>query len=441
MSLLNYEELFANLRMNTSGSAGDSRKSPHKVAMLLAVIDLITAGVILQNKIYFDQSLKDAFANRFKEFATEKDRNNPQLPFFHLRSSGFFHHHIKPGKAASYANLTTASSIGDINENIAYAYIDDELFELLSNLAVRELLKSALYKSLSPQDRNAILDLGKGWNWLECECTVNDYFAMLNQEIRGERYNKTEHRRNLRAKLNERSEAAIEFKHQNISAILLEMGQPYIAGYKPAFNYQHQLKQVVLAYMAGHSFELDRILETAQQPINLPVDSSIDWLRVLDQELPERIPRVAEPQRDYLARKTNYADCEMRNRSLGEAGEKFAIDFERYRLEQAGRTDLAKEIVWASKEEGDGLGFDIRSFNPERDEELFIEVKTTSSGKYQPFYITDNEVAFSKDRAPNYCLYRVYDFRREARLFMLHGAIEQHVNLAPKNFKAEFING
>jgi len=109
VSLLSYEQLFANLRMNTAGAMGESRKSPHKVAMLLAVIDLIEAGVIFQNKIFFDQSLRDAFTHRFNKLATENDRNNPQLPFFHLRSSGFFHHQVKPGKATSYTNLTTAS--------------------------------------------------------------------------------------------------------------------------------------------------------------------------------------------------------------------------------------------------------------------------------------------------------------------------------------------
>ncbi|MEZ5509912.1 MAG: hypothetical protein R3F47_08420 [Gammaproteobacteria bacterium] len=30
----------------------------------------------------------------------------------------------------------------------------------------------------------------------------------------------------------------------------------------------------------------------------------------------------------------------------------------------------------------------MRSFSVEREEELFIEVKTTNSGKYQPFYVS-----------------------------------------------------
>jgi hypothetical protein len=261
---------------------------------------------------------------------------------------------------------------------------------------------------------------------------------MLNKELRGERYSKAQHRRALLERLNNRTEGAIEFKHQNISAVLLELGQPYIAGYKPAFNYQQQLKQVVIAYMAGHQVDVEGILETAQQEVGLIPIVAVDWEKVLDQELPEHITKVAETQRSYLARKPNYTDREMRNRSLGEGGEKFVIEFEKYRMEKAGRSDLINEIRWSSKEEGDGLGFDIRSFNPERDEELFIEVKTTSSGKYQPFFISDNEVAFSKDRSDHYSLYRVYEFKNEARIFMLPGAIDQHVNLEPKNYRASF---
>ncbi|WP_461423729.1 protein NO VEIN domain-containing protein [Ketobacter sp.] len=83
-------------------------------------------------------------------------------------------------------------------------------------------------------------------------------------------------------------------------------------------------------------------------------------------------------------------------------------------------------------------GFDIQSFTVESEEELFIEVKTTNCGKYQPFYITDNELAYSLQWNQQYCLYRVYDFKNEARLFRLQGAVEQYVHLQAKNYKASF---
>ena len=63
--------------------------------------------------------------------------------------------------------------------------------------------------------------------------TVNSYFKMLKLELAGEPYNKSDENARLRGRLNGRSKAAVEFKHQNISAVLLENGWIYIDGYKP----------------------------------------------------------------------------------------------------------------------------------------------------------------------------------------------------------------
>ncbi len=67
------------------------------------------------------------------------------------------------------------------------------------------------------------------WSNIEVEAIVSDYFDMLQNELRGITYNKAEHRRNLRKIIN-RSEGSIEFKHQNISAALINNGAPYIKG-------------------------------------------------------------------------------------------------------------------------------------------------------------------------------------------------------------------
>ncbi len=48
-----------------------------------------------------------------------------------------------------------------------------------------------------------------------------DYFAMLAKDIVGAHYNKAEHNRSLREQLPHRSQGSVEFKHQNISAVLL----------------------------------------------------------------------------------------------------------------------------------------------------------------------------------------------------------------------------
>jgi hypothetical protein len=68
-----------------------------------------------------------------------------------------------------------------------------------------------------------------------------------------------------------------------------------------------------------------------------------------------------------------------------------------------------------------------------------IEVKTTNSGWSFPFLVTRNELSVSKARE-NYSLYRVFDFHRAPRLFVLPGAISSHCRLEPTAYRASFGN-
>jgi hypothetical protein len=85
----------------------------------------------------------------------------------------------------------------------------------------------------------------------EVSLIVADYFDMLGLDLADQPFNKAERNRTLREQLNARSKGSVEFKHQNISAVLLEMGLPYLDGYKPARNYQKRLlPQAIVAYLA-----------------------------------------------------------------------------------------------------------------------------------------------------------------------------------------------
>ncbi len=102
----------------------------------------------------------------------------------------------------------------------------------------------------------ATLGVAEDWSPEEVAATVADYFEMLDCELRGEAYNKREHNRRLQGVLNNRSAGAIEFKHANISAILIECGFPYVDGYKPRGNYQELLKAEVVRRL-DVDFKLD----------------------------------------------------------------------------------------------------------------------------------------------------------------------------------------
>jgi len=264
---------------------------------------------------------------------------------------------------------------------------------------------------------------------------------MLSAELHGEAYNKAAHRRGLLPLLNERSEGAIERKHGNISAVLIELGFPYISGYKPFSNYQQLLFNVV-AFRLGASPDLERLVAADADAV--PDAPSYDDIlaSLVDPPKPSgKMGRVREtPDSSYgTARRPpriNYLKRESENVALGAAGELFVLDFERARLVAAGEESLAADIEHVSKTRGDGDGFDILSYEASGAERL-IEVKTTKYAAQTPFFVSVNEVKVSEREADRYHLYRVFEFRKSPRLFSVPGALPTIFDLSPTQFLAK----
>ncbi len=258
---------------------------------------------------------------------------------------------------------------------------------------------------------------------------------MLAKELTGVGYNKTRHRRELMSKLNSRSAASIEFKHANITAVLLDLEFPGIVGYKRRSNYQALLAEVVAEELATNE-EIHRFAATStESPIALPEVENI--LEVLtSRPAPRSVDRsIVVDIRDHAYRQINYLEREARNRSLGRAGEAFVLNFERARLIKAGKESLADRIEHTSAQRGDGAGYDILSFEANGKERL-VEVKTTKYGKDTPFYLSRNEVRVSQSHAEQYHIYRLFKFARGPGLFILPGAADQTCELSPENYLA-----
>jgi hypothetical protein len=129
----------------------------------------------------------------------------------------------------------------------------------------------------------------------------------------------------------------------------------------------------------------------------------------------------------------NYLEIEARNRSLGLAGEELVFRFERERLRLAGEHNLADQVEHVARTQGDGLGYDIRSFEVDGRDRL-IEVKTTRFGALTPFFASRSEVEFSEERRDDYQLYRLFSFRAEPRLFTLAGSLRSSCQLEPFSY-------
>jgi hypothetical protein len=139
----------------------------------------------------------------------------------------------------------------------------------------------------------------------------------------------------------------------------------------------------------------------------------------------------------HLVSKFDPAARDARNRALGKRGEELALAFERARLHQAGRSDLARKVDWIAESQGDGAGFDILSFT-ERGEERLLEVKTTTGYELTPFFLSANECALSEERPENFRIFRLYDFAREPKAFQIAPPLRDALCLRTANYRASF---
>ena len=116
-----------------------------------------------------------------------------------------------------------------------------------------------------------------------------------------------------------RSRGSVEFKYQNVSAVLEKLGMPWIPGYKPARHYQGAIVEVIARYIARYPEVLDMPVSSPLVP-NLP-----------DRLFAHQPPPPAEPNEQLpaslrrLIAKFDPVERDLRNRALGRAGEEFVV--------------------------------------------------------------------------------------------------------------------
>ena len=281
---------------------------------------------------------------------------------------------------------------------------------------------------------------GLDWTDEENALIVADYFKMLAKEIAGRPYDKSAHRRALMPLLDDRSKGSIEFKHQNISAVLNRLGMRWINGYKPARNAQASLADAVELYLCANPDLLDLALGLDPMVAKF-AESEVKDFGEIDMLPPPTIsnrqPRDVKPFM-RVAAKLDIAGRNERNRELGRNGEEAVFAHERKRLRDAGRDDLARRVRWVSRDDGDGAGYDISSFCLRDGAQRLLEVKTTGGWEWTPFHITRNELEVSEENRAEWRLFRLFDFPRAPKAFRLHPPLDRHVSLIATNYRASF---
>lgn len=176
-------------------------------------------------------------------------------------------------------------------------------------------------------------------------------------------------------------------------------------------------------------------------PLNQNLEELIKFLEGVDKNEGPYFDRIAELEKEatFKAIKIDFLKKAKNDQILGLEGELFVVAYEQIFLESLGRKDLSEKVEHKSVTEGDGLGFDILSFD-KKGNPKHIEVKTTKGNVYNEFYMSRNELKFLELHPTTYYIYRVFDFNKDEKkgnIKVIYKNIIDQIDLIPVSFKCK----
>ena len=149
-NIQHYVEKFTNLNRDWNWKFGPA---PNKPVLLRTVIAMIENDRILENRITLSEELRETFV-RFWPRSTAR-QPNITTPFDHLSSEGFWHDSAKRDGETKLQDKKIGEK-SERRERITVAYLDEELFAILTHSIGRETLRQALIQEYFPERRNEI---------------------------------------------------------------------------------------------------------------------------------------------------------------------------------------------------------------------------------------------------------------------------------------------
>ncbi len=146
-SLLLYCKAFRSLNRNRSLGT----YAPHKVVLLLALLDLFEEDVYTRNCIAPSQKLQDCFERIWKSCIISRHHCNMAYPFYHLRQDGFWQ--LVPDNQADNSSPT----LGQLRDKGIHAQLNTDLFMICQTSDGRLKLRNVLNKILEEDGQKTYL--------------------------------------------------------------------------------------------------------------------------------------------------------------------------------------------------------------------------------------------------------------------------------------------
>ena len=163
-TLEQYKKAFSRLRADAIPGRwpeATNGRAPYKPLLLLTILDLVAQHEIKANFIEVNANLLEIFDLYWtKVIGPDKDANIA-LPFFHLKSEGFWHLIPQPGKEELLQTSSPIRSLRVLRMLVVGAKVDDELFGLMQQPDQRDDLRRILIERyFAPEMRPILVEVG-----------------------------------------------------------------------------------------------------------------------------------------------------------------------------------------------------------------------------------------------------------------------------------------
>lgn len=140
-ALTKYVQKFGRLRVARLKGA----LAPHKPILLLSIIEGINKGDIQENRVYITPNLVATFKDYWHQLVLNSTfTSNFSLPFYHLKSDGFWHLQTFAGREIALTSSNSIKSFSHLKQVVDFAFFNEDLYALLLNQHTRQVLKQAL---------------------------------------------------------------------------------------------------------------------------------------------------------------------------------------------------------------------------------------------------------------------------------------------------------
>ncbi len=135
-----WTERLARLRVDRSRGF----PAPHKALLLLSLLDMVDEGVVSSPEVTLTPELADTFQSYWRALFPESKPGAMYLPFFHLRSDGFWNLVPVAGCESELSHMRKATSYVELRRTVRHAALDEDFWEVLQDAKMRQQLRRAL---------------------------------------------------------------------------------------------------------------------------------------------------------------------------------------------------------------------------------------------------------------------------------------------------------